>query len=350
VPLWQILAAQQQPIFSSLVKVRVLSLSKYSWPTHFVKSLTKLIHFGTVLHRYRKLNIFTMYYTTTMSAFEAEKNRKAFTYTTVIVVTLLLIAIFWRWQLPLPPQPPVEEAIEINLGNLNEGFGNVQPLVKGEKSPGDEQAEQPKQNVAAAKDEPAKEVETDDVKNEEAAPVVKPEKAVPKAVNIPKQPAAQPVKNTAPAVVAEPKPQKPKIAGYGGPKGGTGNGATEDNGYKYEGNKPGGKGDAGSPDGKPDSYGNTPGGKTGGSGLQVSKGDRRIINNYIFMGDLPKATINAVIKVSPDGRGTFVRIEKGSTTSDSRYASAISGYLPNIQFTKADHESIVTVPFNFKVQ
>jgi len=93
-----------------------------SWPTHFVKSLTKLIHFGMVLHRYRKLNIFTMYYTTTMSAFEAEKNRKAFTYTTVIVITLLLIAIFGRWQLPLPPQPPIDEAIEINLGNLNEGL------------------------------------------------------------------------------------------------------------------------------------------------------------------------------------------------------------------------------------
>jgi len=70
----------------------------------------------------------------------------------------------------------------------------VQPLVKGEKSPGDEQAEQPKQTPAAAKDEPAKEIEPDDVKNEDAAPVIKPEKAVPKAVNIPKQPTAQPVK------------------------------------------------------------------------------------------------------------------------------------------------------------
>jgi len=285
-----------------------------------------------------------------MSDFEAEKNRKAFTYTAAIAIALLLIGIFWKWQLPMPPAPITEEAIEINLGNLNEGFGNVQPLVKGEKSPGDEQAEQPKQHTAAAKDEPAKEIEPDDVKNDDAAPVIKPEKAVPKAVNIPKQPVAQPVKNIAPPVVAEPKPQKPKIAGYSGPKAGTGNGATEDNGYRYEGNKPGGKGDAGSPDGKPDSYGNTPGGKTGGSGLRVSKGDRSIVNNYIFMVDLPKATINAIIKVSPDGRGSFVTFDKGSTSSDGRYASAIRSYLPNIQFNKADHESIVTVPFNFRVQ
>ena len=67
------------------------------------------------------------------------------------------------------------------------------------------------------------------------------------------------------------------------------------------------------------------------------------------MGDLPKATINAIIKVSPDGRGTFVTLDRGSTSSESRYAEAIRNYLPNIQFSKADHESIVTVPFNFRV-
>jgi hypothetical protein len=68
------------------------------------------------------------------------------------------------------------------------------------------------------------------------------------------------------------------------------------------------------------------------------------------MGDLPKATINAVIRVSPDGRGVFVSFDKGSTSTDLRYATAIKGYLPNIQFDKSDHESMVMVPFNFKVQ
>ena len=293
-----------------------------------------------------------MHYTNTMSAtFEAEKNRKAFIYTTAIVVALLLIAIFWTWKILPPPTPIAEDLIEINLGNLDEGLGDVQPLVKGEKSAGNEPAEQRNQTPTAANDEPAQDVQPDDNKDEEAAPVIKPEKPV-KTPVIPRQPPTQPVKNTTPTpvVVPVPKPQKPKIAGYNGPKNGTGNGATEDNGYKYEGNKPGGKGDAGSPDGKPDSYSNNPGGRTGGSGLRVSKGDRTIVNNYIFMGDLPKATINAIIKVNDDGRGTFVGFDKGSTSSDSRYANAIRGYLPNIQFNKADHESIVTVPFNFKVQ
>ena len=303
-----------------------------------------------VLHRYRKLNIFTMYITTTMSEFEAGKNRKAFLYTTIILIVVALIAIYWTWIIPPPPAPLVQDMIEINLGNLGEGMGVVQPLIKGEKSPGDSPAEPQKQAAAPSNPAPAKEQLPDESKDADAIPVVKHNKAVTKPTNTPTPPVTQPVKNPAPAVVQVPKPQKPKIQGYGGPKNGKGNGADETNGYNYQGNKPGGKGDAGDPNGKPDSYGNTPGGRTGGSGLRVSKGHRTIVNNYIFTGELPKATINAVIKVSPDGRGTFVGFDKGSTSSDSRYATAIRGYLPNIQFSKADHESQVTVPFNFRVQ
>ena len=273
-----------------------------------------------------------------MSAtFETEKNRKAFIYTAIICGTLLLLAFLISWTHQHTPPPAIQDMIEINLGNNSEGYGEVQPLVKGEKSPGEENAEQPRSE--AVKTPEAEDVKTDDLADKESAPVKAPAKTTVK------------VKTPTPEVVKpEPKPQKPKIAGYNAPTNGKGNGATEDNGYKYQGNNPGGKGDAGSPNGKPDSYGNTPGGKTGGSGLRVSKGDRTIVNNYIFMGDLPKATINAIIKVSPAGRGTFVTFDKGSTNADPKYANAIRGYLPNIEFNKSDHESIVTVPFNFREQ
>lgn len=274
---------------------------------------------------------------TIMSAtFETEKNRKAFTYTTIICVAILLITFLVSWKHAVHPPQLVEELIEINLGNDDEGYGEVQPLVKGEKSPSSE-APVPQQ-ASAVQNQQAEEYKTDDAADNESAPVTKPVKTTTK------------VKTNSTVVTPTPKPQKPKIAGYNGPQGGTGNGATEDNGYKYQGNKPGGTGDAGSPNGKPDSYGNTPGGKTAGGSLRVSKGDRTIVNNYIFMGELPRATINAVIKVSPSGRGTFVTFDKGSTSVDSRYATAIKGYLPNIEFNKSDHESIVTVPFNFRVQ
>ena len=58
-----------------------------------------------------------MYYNNTMSAsFEAEKNRKAFTYTAVIVGVLLLLAIFWTWTILPPPQPVAQDLIEIKPG------------------------------------------------------------------------------------------------------------------------------------------------------------------------------------------------------------------------------------------
>ena len=271
-----------------------------------------------------------------MSAtFEAEKNKKAFTYTAIILGAILLITFLVSWTPGGHPPKLVEELIEINLGNDDEGMGEVQPLIKGDRSPSSESPQQ--QQASAVTNVKADDIKTDDDPTPDAAPVAKPVKTTTK------------VTTNSTVVTPTPKPQVPKIAGYNGPKG-TGNGATEDNGYKYQGNKPGGTGDAGSPTGKPDSYGKDPGGKTGGGGLRVSKGDRTIVNNYIFMGELPRATINAVIKVSPDGRGTFVTFDKGSTSADARYATAIRGYLPNIEFNKSDHESIVTVPFNFRVQ
>lgn len=268
--------------------------------------------------------------------FESERKRKALIYASSIMGALLLIAIIIKWQLPQPVVPPANDFIEVNLGNFEEGSGEVQPLIKGEKAPSD-MPSQPEPARATA--QPVAEEKEPDNDDPEAAPITK-------TVKTPTPKVTQPVVTAPPA----PKPQKPKIAGYDGPKTGTGNGATEDNGYKYQGNNPNGRGDAGNPNGKPDSYGNNPGGKTGGSGLRVSKGDRKIINNYIFMGDLPKAVIHAIIKVSPEGRGTFVGFDKGTTNSDSRYANAIRSYLPNIKFNTADHESIVTVPFNFTVQ
>jgi hypothetical protein len=277
-----------------------------------------------------------MYISYMSATFETEKNRKAFLYTAIICGSLLLLAFLISWTHKHTIPPVGQDLIEINLGNNAEGYGEVQPLVKGEKSPGDENAEQPK--TAAVQTPAVEDTKTDDLADKESAPVKTPAKTTVK-VNNPTPVVAKP----------EPKPQKPRVAGYDGPKNGTGNGATEDNGYKYQGNNPGGKGDAGSPSGKPDSYGNNPGGRTGGA-LRVTKGDRTIVNNYIFMGDLPRATINAIIKVSPAGRGTFVTFDKGSTSADAKYANAIRGYLPNIEFNKSDHESIVTVPFNFREQ
>jgi hypothetical protein len=107
----------------------------------------------------------------------------------------------------------------------------------------------------------------------------------------------------------------------------------------------GGRGDAGDPDGNKDSYGNSPGGKIGGGPRVI--GNRKIIRHYSFPGDLKKATIYAMVRVSPAGSGTFISFGKGSTSRSSEYARAISNYLRNIQFDKSPNESTVQVQFNF---
>lgn len=268
-------------------------------------------------------------------SFEAEKNRKALMYTILICALLLLMFILISWTVQPPPEPLVQDLIEINLGNNEEGFGTVQPLIKGERSPVQPQVSVPRQ---APQVEQVEKVTPDDNAEENAAPVNKPEKTIPKV-----RPVATESK---PVVLPSPKPTKPKIT-YDGPGKGGGNNSTEDNGYKYQGNKPGGTGDAGDPNGNKDSYGNSPGGKVGGP--RVTSGNRKVIRYYSFTGELPKATIYALVKVSPSGQGSFIKLVKPSTSFSSGYATAISTYLRNMQFDKATDESNVTVQFNFTV-
>jgi hypothetical protein len=270
------------------------------------------------------------------TTFEKEKNRKAFLYTVIICALLLLMFFLISWKVGPPSSPVVQDLMEINLGNNEEGFGKEQPLIKGERSPSQEETVVPKQTAAVQ--EPAEEkVTPDDNAEADAAPVIKAVKPAPKTTK-PTTPA--------PVTVPAPKPQKPKIT-YSGPGAGGGNNATEDNGYKSQGNKPGGTGDAGDPNGNKDSYGNSPGGKVGGP--RVTSGNRKVIRYYSFTAELKKATIYAQIKVAASGQGSFIKIVKPSTSFDQSYANAISGYLRNMQFDKAADESIVTVQFNFTV-
>ncbi|MFT3908438.1 MAG: hypothetical protein QM737_03365 [Ferruginibacter sp.] len=272
-----------------------------------------------------------------MSAtFESEKNRKAFIYTAIICTCLLLLFILISWKVMPPTVPVVQDLMEINLGNNEEGFGKEQPLKKGNRTPSHENIPVPKQ--AAARPAEEEKVNPDENAEEKAAPVNKPVKNTPKVKT---------EKAVVPVIAPAPKPQKPKIT-YNGPGNGpAGNNPTQDNGYTYQGNKPGGKGDNGDPNGDKDSYGNTPGGKKGGP--RIISGNRKITRFYSFNGDLPKATVNAVVKVSAAGQGRFVSFAKGSTQTSQAYADAISNYLRNMQFDKASEESTVTVQFNFVV-
>ncbi len=56
------------------------------------------------------------------------------------------------------------------------------------------------------------------------------------------------------------------------------------------------------------------------------------------------------LKVTPDGIGNFAGFGRNSSTTARSYANAIIDYLRNVIFDKADHESTVTVQFNFNIQ
>ena len=291
-----------------------------------------------------------MYYNQTMqSSFEAEKNKKAFTYTLIIVGTLLLLAIFITWPIIKPPVPLVEDLIEINLGNNAEGFGEIQPLKKGNMAPSQQPVAQ-QQKAAAAQEPPAKDIQPDDNEDKDAAPVTKPIKVIPKATAIANEPVTKPVKTISPApvVMPTPKPQKPK-ATYNGNGNGNGNGATEDNGYTYQGNKPGGKGDAGDPSGKPDSYGNSPGGR---SGVSVTRGVRPLnLGALRFEDDFSEnAKVYLDVKYNASGSYTGSAIGKGTTTSNSTITGIAKRKAADLKFPASADGGVSTILFNFKVQ
>ena len=285
-----------------------------------------------------------------MSAtFEAEKNKKAFAYTIVICGTLLLLAFLISWPILQPPTPIAQELLEINLGNNEEGMGEIQPLIKGEMAPPQEVS------PPAASNESPKPEETKEIKPEEnaevnAAPVAKTEKKIlKKKIEIkPEKKVVKKIKNTPIIAPPSPKPAKPKLT-YNGPGSGKGNGATEDNGYQFQGNKPGGKGDAGDPSGKPDSYGNSPGGKTG---VSVTKGVRPLnMRDLRFEDDFNEnAIVFLDIKYSASGNFISSVIAKGTTTSKSSIIGIAKRKAAELKFPSSVDGGISTVVFNFKIQ
>lgn len=280
-----------------------------------------------------------------------QNNLKAAIITIAVHAVLLLLFFIVTIAMAVPTPPVVEEGIEVNLGNSDIGFGDIQPLVPGDPAPETQQEQSPpQQQIQQPTDEVEKETsERDDA---DAPEVTKPEKKVTTPVkNTPvtnntvttKKPSTTTVVNPTPA------PPKPKAVYTGG----TGTGGNNSDTYNNSRNQgiAGGSGDQGKPGGNPnsDNYNGNGGKGSSVGGPRVTSGSRKIVKYYSFEGDLEKATIYAIVKVSPEGKGTFIGFGKNSTSRSQAYATAISNYLRNIQFDKAADESTVTVQFNFKV-
>src|ERR1051325_1165856 len=85
--------------------------------------------------------------------FEARKNMQAGTITAVILGLLLLLLLIVGWNIPHPAPPPLQEGLEVNLGNSDLGSGNDQPYEPGKPAPQDQQKYTPPKPVVAEKEE-----------------------------------------------------------------------------------------------------------------------------------------------------------------------------------------------------
>lgn len=286
------------------------------------------------------------------ASFEAKKNTQATMITIGFAGLLLLLMFLWTWTIPviLPPPPdegilvelnlPEEPPIEIKQAGGGGGGGNPVQAV-GEK--GTASAPQLPGTLEDARDIP-------EDPEEKSPPILRPDNPKPTATKINENKSE--VKTPPKPDPLPPAPQKPKaVLGKTTTGTRTGGGAAED--YDRAGGSGTGSGvgnGSGTGGGSGTGSGGGHGSGTGsGVGPRVTRGDRRIVSSYSFEGDLARATIYADIKVSPDGVGTFQNFARGSSSTSSAYRNAIVQYLRNIKFNKSDHESTVTVQFNFKV-
>lgn len=282
---------------------------------------------------------------------ENQYRQQAGIITAAFAGALLLLMFLLRWDFPSFEKIAQEPGIEVEL-NLPEEPPLPESLADGGGGGGNPvQAAGP---AGIAPETPPAPGEPDDSKDLEedeksdSPPITKPpvvKKEATKIVN-------KSVAKAEPKPIEVPAPPRPKaVLGKTTTGSGRGGGTVED--YDRAGGSGNGAG-VGNGNGTGGGTGNGTGGGNGtgsgrGSGPKVTRGDRKIVRYYSFEGDLDKAVIYANVTVSPEGVGKFVSIAKGSSNSGSAYKEAIIQYLQNIKFDKADHESMLTVQFNFRV-
>ena len=284
-------------------------------------------------------------------SFEARKNQQATMITAGFAALMVLLMLFIKWQLPVFERPIAEAGIEVQL-NLPEE--PLQKFASGGGGGGNPvQASGPAGIAPHVPPAPGTKEESKDIEddNDKTNPeVLKPNNPKPTATKINETHSV--VKTEPKPIVETPAPPKPKAV-LGRTLTGTGKGGGVADNYDRAGGSGTGYGvgkgpGTGGGTGGGDGGGNGPG-RGAGNGPKVTNGDRKIVRYYSFQGDLEKAVVYANINVSPEGMGKFISIARGSSTTSTAYKEAIMQYLENIRFDRSDHESMVTVQFNFRV-
>ncbi len=281
---------------------------------------------------------------------EAKYRQQASLITAGFALLLLLLMFLLKWNLPTLEKIIQSPGIEVELNLPDEPL--PQTLADGGGGGGNPvQASGP---AGAAPPVPPAPGDPDDSKDleedekSEAPPITRPPVVKKEAEKITNKSIAK----AEPKPVETPAPPRPKAV-LGKTTTGTGRGGGSADNYDRAGGSGNGYG-VGNGNGTGGGTGNGTGGGNGtgsgiGNGPKVTRGDRKIIRHYSFEGDLERAVIYANVLVSPEGVGKFVSIAKGSSNSSNAYKEAIIQYLQNIKFDRADHESMLTVQFNFRI-
>ena len=284
--------------------------------------------------------------------FNARKNRKAGFYTLLICGILLVLLFLISWNLPVTA-PPVEEGLEVNLGNSDQGLGNDQAFLPNDPSKQDQEKYTPPKTVAATR-EALKDVETDD-KDPDPAPAVKqPPVTKPDATKIPEKAMTvkAPHKTVQPVVNPTPVPPRPKAV-FNGVKG-DGTGGNDADHFKPGGNQgiAGGKGDQGAPGGDPNSTNYTGGGH--GNGIAITRGlqGRKISSTPSFTDEFNE-NAKVAVDIHVDAMGNVISAEYqplGSTTSDATLKGIALKKAHQVKFNSGTDESVGTIVFNFRLK
>ncbi|MDB5230257.1 MAG: hypothetical protein JWN76_1062 [Chitinophagaceae bacterium] len=286
--------------------------------------------------------------------FERSKNLKALTYTAVITVGILFFMVLVSWTLPVIAPPAMDEGVEINLGNSDQGLGDIAPQIPGEPSAAQETNNNPPPTAAAT---PVEEVSKEVADNTEPdAPFINTKKAEVKPKIEHKPIAEVKPKNTKPVEVVNPSPAppKPKAVYKGGTSNGPGgNGADSYNNTRNQGIA-GGTGDQGKPNGNPNSDSYKGNGGTGKSGVSIRSGlqGRRLTHLPSFTDDFNEnAKVAVDVKVDAGGNVTSALVNpRGTTTTNSEIRSIAVRKALQLKLNAAIEEQTGTIVFDFKLR
>ncbi|HSK13138.1 MAG TPA: hypothetical protein VK907_07970 [Phnomibacter sp.] len=285
------------------------------------------------------------------AAFEKEKNMKAGGYTILVLSLLVALLLLISWTTPWPPEPLLDEGIEVNLGNSDFGLGDIPPMMPGDPAPevGERMASAPRSSPPAP--EP---VTSEDDSNDPDAVDVPRKQAVtsPKPKPVTNQTVQTPKPKPEPPAPAPPKP-KATMGSYSGGQGTGGNSQDAFNNVRDQG-VAGGTGDQGKPNGNINSDNYTGNGGTGTSGVAITKGltGRRITTFPSFEDDFNEnAKIAMNLRVDESGRVVSAEYSAaGSTSSNGKLKDIARRKALQLKFNPGEGESIGTVVFNFRLK